>query len=230
MHRAIGNQLQKFFFGNFTYLLLSLVLLFAFRPYQRSADYLGLWEIWLGVVFFGAIFNCNHPKKIKIIAFFLCVPALLFDWISIFEPTLIFVTLSLGFTVLFLTLCTASLLYHEVLRAPPTVASLRPIVCAYFMVGYLFGFLFLIVEYFVPGSFQFITKSETILIELRDISELIYYSFGNLTTLGANNMAAIKITSQTIVIIEAIIGQFYIAILVSRVVSLYSNAHKNKFM
>ncbi len=51
---------------------------------------------------------------------------------------------------------------------------------------------------------------------------MLYFSFVTLLTIGYGDITAVKDTAQTAVIMEGIIGQFYIAILVARIVSIYS--------
>lgn len=54
------------------------------------------------------------------------------------------------------------------------------------------------------------------------ISDLLYFSFITLLTVGFGDIIAVKDTAQTAVVFEGMIGQFYVAILVARLVSLYS--------
>lgn len=230
------HKLHTFCTTSFTYLLIALVLLFIFRPFGPQLRYLATWEFFLSIVFLGAVFNCSHPRHVKIWAILVGVPAILIEWISVFyhQDTLIIVGICL--TILFLFLCTISLLINEVLHAPPTLGSLRPVLCVYFMFGYAFAYLFLLTEFLNPGSVQLIAKDISALYHGAVLSEIIYWSFGNLTTVGASNIAALGTVSQTLVIIEAIVGQFYIAVLVAKIVTLYASrqmgnaivAHKRK--
>ncbi len=50
----------------------------------------------------------------------------------------------------------------------------------------------------------------------------MYFSFVTLLTIGYGDITPLQAISQTFVILEGIIGQFYIAILVARIVSVYS--------
>ncbi len=224
MLRAIYKHVRLFLEGNFTYLLISLILLFAFRPSAQSGvEYLGIWELLLGLVFFGSVFNINHPFKIKVIALCLNIPALLLDWTSFFHASHPLILVSIMLTILFLFLSISSMIYNEVLNVPATIASLRPIICAYFMLGFAFGYVYLLAEYFVPGSILLATpESTTSFFHLRYLSDVLYFSFGNLATVGAGSISAINTVTQTIAVMEAVLGQFYIAVLVARVVAIYS--------
>ncbi len=56
---------------------------------------------------------------------------------------------------------------------------------------------------------------------------MLYLSFITLLTIGFGDIVPIRDMGQTAVVLEGIIGQFYIAILVSRLVGIYSfNSNK----
>ena len=50
--------------------------------------------------------------------------------------------------------------------------------------------------------------------------QLIYYSFVTLTTLGYGDINAVAPMARNLAALEAMVGQFYIAILVARLVSM----------
>ncbi len=226
MLRTISKHVQLFLRGNFTYLLISLLVLFIIRPSQQGGvQYLAIWEFLLGLVFFVSIFNINHPFKIKVIALCLNVPALILDWSSLFfHQSNVLIMVSIILTILFLFVSVGSLLYNEILKAAPTIRSLMPVFCAFLMLGFGFGYLYLLAEYFDPGSMVLSANPiPTTFFHLRYLSDVMYFSFGNLVTVGAGGMSAVRTSTETIATLEAMTGQFYIAILVSRVVSIYSH-------
>ena len=51
---------------------------------------------------------------------------------------------------------------------------------------------------------------------------MMYFSFVTLITIGFGDITPLKDISQTVVILEGIVGQFYVAILVARIVSVYA--------
>ena len=52
-------------------------------------------------------------------------------------------------------------------------------------------------------------------------SELIYYSFVTLTTLGYGEITPVSITARNLAAMEAVTGVLYLATLVARLVGLY---------
>lgn len=208
--------------GYFTQLLVSLILLFISRPYNRGAIYTAIWEFFLILVFFSAIFNCDHPKKIKIIAICLAIPALLFEWLNLFFPTTLFTLFFLIFMIIFVVVTTTSIVQKVVINARVRMETLRGVVCAYFMLAFGFAFTFFFLELIHPESFHFSYLDPSITKQHLFLSEMLYFSFVTLLCIGYGDIIAVKDVAQTVVILEGIIGQFYIAILVSRLVAVYS--------
>lgn len=209
--------------GYFTQLLLSLILLFIFRPYDRGPIYLAIWEFLLILVFLSAIFNCDHSKKVKTVSTCLAVPALIFEWLNLFRPNKLFTLFFLSFMIIFICITTASIIKRVVINARVRLETLKGVVCAYFMVAIGFSFLYFFIDLIDPSSFSFSNLDTSMEVtHSHYLSELMYFSFVTLLCIGYGDIIAVKDVAQTCAILEGIVGQFYIAILVSRLVAVYS--------
>ena len=90
-------------------------------------------------------------------------------------------------------------------------------ICVYFLLGVMWSVLYAVLEYVVPGSFAGLTAQDT-----SDWNpDWIYYSFVTLTTLGYGDILPISFSARALAYMEAVVGQFYIAILVAGLVSAY---------
>jgi voltage-gated potassium channel len=78
------------------------------------------------------------------------------------------------------------------------------------------------IEYIVPGSFHLLERDTSFVTYSRDLAQMMYFSFVTLLTIGFGDITPLKDVAQTAVVIEGIIGQFYVAILVARIVSVYA--------
>lgn len=208
--------------GYFTQLLISLILLFIFRPYDRGALYIAIWQVFFVLVFLSAIFNCDHPKKVKIASASLAIPALLFQWINLAYHSKTLALFFLFFTIVFVFITTTSIIKKVIISARVRMETLRGVVCAYFMVAFGFAFTYLFIAFLIPGPFHFATSLPTMMTDSHYLSEMMYFSFVTLLTIGYGDITVIHDVAQTLAILEGIIGQFYIAILVSRLVAAYS--------
>lgn len=216
-------KLIRHFSGYFTQLLISLILLFIFRPYDRGPLYMAVWQVFLILVFISATFNCDHSKKVKVISSCLALPALIFQWANLAYHSKTLTLCFLFFTIIFVFITTASIIKKVIINARVRMETLRGVVCAYFMVAFGFAFTYLFVALLVPDSFHFSTSIPlTSMSHSRYLSEMMYFSFVTLLTIGYGDIVTVHDSAQTLAILEGIIGQFYIAILVSRLVAVYS--------
>jgi hypothetical protein len=93
----------------------------------------------------------------------------------------------------------------------------------YLLFGVLFSLIFAVIDEFMPGSFHYpdTLSPDTI---ARPIIQLFYFSFVTLATLGYGDIVPISGPAKGMAILEAIIGQMYLIVVVSRLVSLYGQS------
>ncbi len=222
MISGLKSAFRRFNSGYYNYLLIFLIIIFAFRPYEKGIVYLAVWKSFFTITLLTAIFNCKHHRKVKIATIALAIPTLLFSWLELFYAFEICFIFNVLFTIGFLWVCTTSILYDVILNAKVTIETLRGVVCAYFMIAFLFAYAYYLVEYLLPGSFQLLFRDVSFVTFSRNLSQMMYFSFVTLLTIGFGDITPLGDASQTLVVVEGIIGQFYIAILVARIVSVYS--------
>ena len=87
---------------------------------------------------------------------------------------------------------------------------------AYLLVGLLFGVGYALLDEVWPASFGAATASDL------SIMRGIYFSFVTLATLGYGDVVPASDITRGFVVLEAVIGQFYLAVAVARLVSVYS--------
>ncbi|MCB1117087.1 MAG: hypothetical protein KDK50_00745 [Chlamydiia bacterium] len=206
----------------FSFLLVFLILLFVFRPYDRGGVYSSVWQFCLTGVFISSIFNVQHTKAVTWIIVLLGVPALVCNFLMFFYEDFIYTTLFYLLTFGFIMVCSGSIISKVLLNARVTMETLRGVVCVYFMIAFGFAFLFVMIEYVVPGSFVLDPEARNFYNHTRILSEMMFFSFVTLLSIGFGTINAIKDVAQTFTIIEGIIGQFYVAILVARLLGIYS--------
>ncbi|HPE85488.1 MAG: hypothetical protein KDK44_02045 [Chlamydiia bacterium] len=197
-------------------------MLFVFRPYDRGGFYYATWQLALTGVVISSIFNVKHSRAGTWLFIGLGIPALIFNWLMILHPLPFFVYAFFILTFIFIMVSSASIILKVILNANVTLETLRGVVCVYFMIAFGFAFMFVLIEYTKPGSFLLETNTTVGFLHTHLLSEMMYFSFVTLLSIGFGTINAIGDVAQTFTILEGMIGQFYVAILVARLIGVYS--------
>jgi len=93
-------------------------------------------------------------------------------------------------------------------------------ICVYLLVGFVWTYVFALLDEIQPGSFAGSTETGRN-DYIGRIMQLRYFSFATLTTLGYGDILPRSSTAQTMAVLEAVLGQIYLAVLVARLVGLH---------
>jgi len=152
----------------------------------------------------------------------LAVPAVILSWVNLLEDREWVFIANAVVTIFFMAICAYAILQDVILRARVTLETLRGVICAYFMVAFAFAYIYVLIEYLSPGTFHFSNTPVPIAEYSRFLSQMFYFSFITLLTIGFGDITPALDVGETAAVMEGILGQFYIAILVARIVSVYS--------
>ncbi len=119
-----------------------------------------------------------------------------------------------------LGLCAAAIVRHALKQRQVTADTLFAAVVGYILIALLFAQIYSIAEVLLPGSFAY---PEGVVMPM-DYHHS-YFSFVTIATLGYGDIAPRHPLTQVLASIEAVIGQFYVAVLVAWLVSAYANQH-----
>lgn len=89
-------------------------------------------------------------------------------------------------------------------------------VCAYFFLGLVWAFVYALIHVIDPNAFNISTPliTEGGDSPVRPNALFVYFSFVTLTTLGYGDMSPLSETARSLVVLEAVVGPFYMAILI----------------
>ena len=97
-------------------------------------------------------------------------------------------------------------------------------ICVYILVGISWSILYFFESVIHTTAFNGVTETST----KQQFTDLLYYSFVTLSTLGYGDITPVTPIARTLAYIEALFGQFYIAILVASFVGMHiTNSQKN---
>jgi hypothetical protein len=94
-------------------------------------------------------------------------------------------------------------------------------ISVYLLFAVAWSFLYTIVGHWDPNAFVFTVPAETGNVMVGFTA--IYFSLVSLTTIGFGDIIPLSNVARMLVLLEAIIGMFYMTIMIARLVSLYSS-------
>lgn len=207
-------------------MLAALVVLIVVYPAVRDhvSTYV-LFETFCLVLFGISFVICYRETPFRLTAFLLGIPSILTAAIVLGihcftheRPgwlTLVFHLTSAPF--MFLT--TAAILRAVNRAATVSLDAVDAAFCGYLLVGIAFGHLYCALQAFDPGSFEVtdVVKMD-FLDDGRDHFMLTYFSIVTLTTVGFGDIIPASGATRSLAMIEAVTGQFYIAVLVAELI------------
>jgi hypothetical protein len=102
-----------------------------------------------------------------------------------------------------------------------TFDSILGAICGYLLLGVGWAVWFGMIETLQPGSFEFGSALRADQSHSQSLPNLlIYFSFATLTTVGYGDVVPISPVARTLSWMEAISGQFYLAVVVAGLVSV----------
>jgi hypothetical protein len=126
---------------------------------------------------------------------------------------------------LLILLCTIGflviVLWQVYREGPVTAHRIQGAVAGYLLLSVIFAIAYSLAETIQPGSFQMSSVQDQLRAELVMDRSFYYFSVVTLTTTGFGDITALSYPARTLVMMEALIGQLYTAILIARLVSLH---------
>jgi hypothetical protein len=202
-------------------LLVALVVLFTGAPFveEMRGGHLIL-SILFSMVLLAAVFAVARRKRVLIVAIILAIPAIAGRWINHFWPDLVHPAVFLVFALVLLAFVIAHML-RFILRAPVVnVEVLCASISVYLMLGLIWSIAYWLVDDLTPGgafSFNTIRGAETM-----NGFTGFYFSFITLSTVGYGDITPVSRIARWLAAMEAMTGLLYVAVLIARLVSLYS--------
>ena len=209
-----GSNLERSPYG----LLLAVVVATGFlgellnqSAFQRLTQALGYTVVL--VVGFSVLWWRRSTRRLALV---LAVPALVGLWLS---PTISSPALNVAGRVLlaaFLVLTAVTLVLDLAYATRVSANTLYAAICAYFLIALVFAVAYGLIERMRPGSFAAVSANLT----LGPDSDFLYFSLVTIATLGYGDIAPVAGLARVLASLEAVVGQFFVAALVARLVGL----------
>jgi hypothetical protein len=200
-------------------LLIALALLFFFFPFVeevKGGDLIV--SLLLSLVLLSAVLAVSDRRSVLLIALVLAIPAIAGRWINHFRPDLVHPAVFLTAALVLVAFVVVNLL-RFVWRAPSVnIEVLCASISAYLMLGLMWTMAYWLVDQLTPGAFAFNAGPRSM-----NGFNGFYFSFITLSTVGYGDITPVSRIARWLAAMEAMTGLLYVAVLISRLVALYSS-------
>lgn len=118
-------------------------------------------------------------------------------------------------TVLGFAFVVYEVLRHVLAQGPVNADKLYAAVSAYLLIGLSFASVYEALAFWQPDAFHFPSDRG------HDVDTLTYFSLVTLSTVGYGDVVAVLPEARVLAVLEAILGQLYLAVLMARLVGLH---------
>lgn len=200
---------------NFEYLLAGLLIILILDP---------MLDVWLDdmsnilfeasylVALIIGVWSLLHDRRWFVIGVILAVLAVAMTAMSVYLKSMPVLVIDLGIMLVFFLLTAIFALRYIFIDKELSLNKLMGSLCVYLLMGIIWSILYIFADLHTPGAFSNLQGTP---------GEFLYYSFVTLTTLGYGSIVPLTPLTRTLAYLEAIAGQFYLAVLVAGLVGAY---------
>lgn len=194
-----------------------LVLIFA-EPFvaETSAGY-NLFRVLASITFTAALYAVLGRGRITVIAFVLGIPNIAINILRLAGYLQSLRIFSIILATGFLVFVTSVLVCTIVAESSVTTETLIGGISAYLLIGITFGFIYMLIEIFVPGSFKDMVQPGRRVAP----DALTYFSFTTLTTASFGDIVPWGGHARVYAMMESAVGIMYPAVLIGRLIGLH---------
>jgi hypothetical protein len=199
----------------FLFLLIAFLMLFVLHPLTDGFLKISfILDIFLSVILLSAIYAIGERRGPLFFGLSMAVPAFFAHWIHFFLKWPVLHLIDVASGAIFFAFATIIIVSHLFQQKRVTADLIRGAICGYFLIGLMWAFIFSLVETLHPGAF---ISGETGRL---DLENLIYFSFVTLSTTGYGDIAPWTDQARSLSILEAVMGQMYLAVNIATLVAI----------
>ena len=209
--------------ARFAILLFSLLVLAGTSGFATTANAEVLGNIAASAVLLAGLASMYKNRILLVVGVVLLVPALAARWAFFWHDASSQAPVSILFSLLFTAFNASALFLYIQRRGSPTNDTVYGGICVYVLVGYCFALVFMLLEILSPGSFFYAHAAPVGIVQIE--SQLIYFSFSTLTTVGFGDITPLTPPAKAFAMIEAVVGPMFVAVFLARLVGVRTSSH-----
>jgi hypothetical protein len=217
-HRLVFSQL---FAGHrFLVLFLFLLALLIAYPYTEGSGFgFYAFRVLACLIIALCVYAVRFGRGLAVVGILLAIPAMVQRVVNPSVTAGFFPIANLVLSFTFDVWVVVSIFRRVFSNVRITSETIFGALCIYLLNGMSFASIYGLVSDLQPSAFFLDPKVNRHAIP--DRFDFIFYSFGMMTQLGAAGITAVSDQARSLSVIEAILGQLYLAVLISRLVTAY---------
>jgi len=219
--QATRTKPKQIFRFSVAYFLGVLVLNILVSPFvdQLQSGFL-IETLLMTLVLLSAVMSIAGRRR-ALVGAVLVAPAAVGEWLNYWQPALPILVVARVAGLLFIGFVFVQLLRFIVFAPRVDSEVLCAAVAAYLLAGLAWSLAYILLDRLAPDSFVF-TLGPKYDHAMTGFTGL-YFSFITLSTVGYGDIIPASGLARMLAMVEAVFGMFYVALLVARLVSLYSS-------
>ena len=211
--------------NRFRILLAFLLLTLLVTPLFESESYaLEVVRVIFSFALMGSVYAIGRRRSDIVIGAIIASPSVIGRWLPGYATSIPVFAVVTGATAMFLAFVAYKIISEVARLRTVTFDTIFGAVCGYLLLGGLWAFLYSLVNILFHGAFIFTNvralPPSADLMQRSRLVNLFYFSFITLTSTGFGDILPAVPAAKTLAVCEVIVGQFYVATLVARLVSL----------
>jgi hypothetical protein len=204
-----------------TQFLVALILVLVANPFLSQFERGEvIVSVSMTLVLISAVLAVGGGGRLLVLTILLVMPALGAEWVDHYQPGLVPAWESTAVGLLFIGFVAAQLVRFILLAPRVNADVLSAGISAYLLLGLLWAAAYLLVARLLPDSFSLLHRASG--AGPMDRFDALYFSFVTLTCLGCNDIVPVSRVARMLMMVEATTGVLYLAVMIARLVALYS--------
>jgi hypothetical protein len=228
---AFGRLEDRFHERSIPLLLTLLVLLGTGAWLNERFPRVPVFELLFTLVLLSTTLRLSVRRRQAIFGVLLAVPTIAVLWLRQLIPDITLSQVALTLLLLFLLYSAATILLYVLWDDTVDLDTLSAAFSVFLLIGFAWSCVYGLIYLSTPDAFHIPSgvprPYESGITSDAPMDILIYYSFVTLTTVGYGDILPTAFLARGMANLEAVVGHFYLAVLVARLVGL-SIAHSIK--
>src|SRR5215831_12581103 len=203
---------------------LLLLVVFVLYPLSGRGPFGGvLFQLFFSLILISGAALVANSRAALVLALLLAAGTAAIGWIRLYAPSSRLTILDTSLWIAFFSMLAAVILVQVFREGKINFHRIQGAVCVYLLLGVIWSGCYRLVIQFDPAAFNLpVPVDDTVL------SQLVYFSFVTLTTVGYGDMTAVHSAARSLALLEALAGQLFPAVLIARLVSMEVSSRERK--